>query len=90
MNLRTAAGRISHGTKHIPAPALFLRIAVVLFGAGTTLTVSDPVFGLLAAAITTVAGAVTLWELHDAAVECDGEAGEDGSGHNESGFGEAA
>lgn len=73
---RTINTRISHGTAHMPAPALVMRIAVILFGTGVT-CVTGGWFSLLAGAITVVSGVVSLWELHDAAVECEQEYGPD-------------
>ena len=89
MNLRTTTHRIVHGTEHMPAHALILRTAVVLFGTAVTLTNFDALFGILAATITAVAAFVTFWELHDAAVECEQES-EDVEDQGETGFGTAA
>lgn len=74
--LHTTTHRIAHGTDHMPATALVMRVAVVLFGTGMALTISNPWIAALCAAITAVSGVVALWELHDAAVECE-ESGDD-------------
>lgn len=89
MKLRTTAAQIAHGTDHMPATALVMRVAVVLFGTGVTLTLSNPWLAALTGAITAVSGVVALWELRDAAVECEQDA-DDVEDQGETGFGTAA
>lgn len=89
MDLHTMTRRIIHGTDHMPARDGLLRVAVILFGAAVTLTITDPWFGFLAGTITAVAGVTTLWELHDTAIECE-TTDEDEDQADETGFGTAA
>lgn len=93
MNLRTNARRIGHGTKHMPIPDLVMRIAAVLFGLYITLTTSDPWLWVPAGVITFVAAVSALWELSDAAIECEesnDDGGEDHPDENGDEFGTAA
>lgn len=87
---RVTVLRIAHGTHHMPAPALVMRIAVILFGTGVSIT-TDGWYSVMAAAMSVLCWVVTLWELHDAAIDCESEFGDEDQGDEpETGFGTAA
>ena len=76
LTARVTALRITHGTHHMPGPALLMRVAITLFGTGVTLT-TEGWLGVFAGAMTVVSGVVTLWELRDAALDCEADFDED-------------
>lgn len=93
LTARVIGLRVAHGTHHMPGHALLMRVAVILFGTGVSIT-TDSWFSVMAAAMSVLCWVVTLWELHDAAIDCEQDQGddtdEDQGDEAETGFGRAA
>lgn len=84
--MSTLIARIAHGTDHMPATALAMRVLVVLFGTGLAIVHSDPWVGALTGTTALAAGVISLIELRNAAIECE-QAGDDNQDQGETGFG---
>lgn len=85
---RVTALRIAHGTHHMPGHALLMRVAVILFGTGVSIT-TDGWYSVMAAAMSVLCWVVTLWELRDAALDCEQDLDDEDQG-DEDEFGTAA
>lgn len=86
----TTALRIAHGGVHMPASDGTLRAALIVFGTLVTLSLDQEAFALLAGIVTATAAVITLWELHETAIECERLDDEDQDDDDECGFGMAA